>query len=82
MQYGMQTFDQHLASLVQSRDVTFEVALAAASRPSDFELNFRTLGHRMRDVPTVTSAPPAPVTAEAQTPVGMAGVSSGFDFLS
>ena len=82
-QYGMQTFDQHLASLVQSGDVTFEVALAAATRPSDFELNFRTLGRRTRDVPTVASTPaPAAVTPAVQTPAGMTGVSSGYDFLS
>jgi twitching motility protein PilT len=37
-QYGMQTFDQHLADLVQSRVVTFETALAASTRPADFEL--------------------------------------------
>ncbi len=37
-QYGMQTFDQCLADLVTSGEVTFEVAKAAASNPSDFEL--------------------------------------------
>ena len=41
-QYGMQTFDQHLSDLVQSEQVAFEVALAAASNPSDFELKFKT----------------------------------------
>ncbi len=40
-QYGMQTFDQHLAELVHSGVVEFEVALAASTRPSDFELGFR-----------------------------------------
>lgn len=43
-QYGMQTFDQHLAELVASGEVTFEVALANATRPSDFQLQIRTLG--------------------------------------
>jgi twitching motility protein PilT len=37
-QYGMQTFDQCLQDLVMKGDVTFEVAKAAASNPSDFEL--------------------------------------------
>ena len=37
-QYGMQTFDQHLADLVTSGIVSFETALAASTRPSDFEL--------------------------------------------
>jgi twitching motility protein PilT len=43
-QYQMQTFDQHLMELVASGDVTFEVAKAAATRPSDFDLHFRTFG--------------------------------------
>ena len=42
-QYGSQTFDQHLAQLVQDDLVTFEVAKAAATNPSDFELRLRTL---------------------------------------
>ncbi len=42
-QYGSQTFDQHLADLVQSDLVDFQVAKAAASNPSDFELKMRTL---------------------------------------
>ena len=37
-QYGMQTFDQHLADLVTQGVVSFEVALAAATQPADFEL--------------------------------------------
>jgi twitching motility protein PilT len=43
-QYGMQTFDQHLADLVRAGDVTYEVAHAAATRPSDFDLQMRMLG--------------------------------------
>jgi twitching motility protein PilT len=43
-QYGMQTFDQHLEELVRHGDVTYEVALAAATRPSDFQLKVQTLG--------------------------------------
>lgn len=41
--YGSQTFDQHLADLVREELVTFEVARAAASKPSDFELNMKFL---------------------------------------
>jgi twitching motility protein PilT len=37
-QYKMQTFDQHLADLVTQGVVTFETALAASTRPADFEL--------------------------------------------
>jgi twitching motility protein PilT len=51
VQYGMQTFDQHLTELVNEAEVTFETALAAATRPSDFELNFKTL-HSGRRAPT------------------------------
>jgi twitching motility protein PilT len=42
--YGMQTFDQHLADLVRSGVVDFNVARAAASNPSDFELQARLSG--------------------------------------
>ncbi|TVR63367.1 MAG: PilT/PilU family type 4a pilus ATPase [Gemmatimonadales bacterium] len=41
--YGSQTFDQHLMELVREELVTFEVARAAASKPSDFELNMKFL---------------------------------------
>jgi twitching motility protein PilT len=37
-QYGMQTFDQHLADLVTQGVVSFDVALTASTRPGDFEL--------------------------------------------
>jgi twitching motility protein PilT len=37
-QYGMQTFDQHLADLVTQGVVSFDVALTASTRPADFEL--------------------------------------------
>jgi len=41
-QYGMQSFDQHLSELFRAGTITVEVAMAAASNPSDFEraLNF------------------------------------------
>jgi len=53
-QYGMQTFDQHLAELVARDEVTFEVAKAAATNPADFELGFR-MG-RSRQTPMATAA--------------------------
>jgi twitching motility protein PilT len=40
-QYGMQTFDQHLEELVTSGLVEFGVALAASTRPSDFQLKMQ-----------------------------------------
>ncbi len=39
--YGMFTFDQSLADLVQRKLVTYETALKASSSPSDFALLFR-----------------------------------------
>jgi len=42
-QYGSQTFDQHLIDLVGADIVAFDVAKAAATNPSDFELKVRTL---------------------------------------
>ena len=42
-QYGSQTFDQHLMDLVNADRVTFEIAMAAATNPADFELKMRTL---------------------------------------
>ena len=36
-QYGMQTFDQHLLDLFNQGIISFEVAKAAATSPSDFE---------------------------------------------
>jgi len=71
-QYGMQTFDQHLADLVRSGDITYEVALEAATRPSDFALKFKVLERGV-------AAPAAPVPAGAG-----AGLHDGsaFDFLN
>ena len=43
-QYGMQTFDQHLTSLVNQGLVSYKVAKAQATNPADFELKMRTLG--------------------------------------
>jgi twitching motility protein PilT len=42
-QYGTQSFDQHLADLVNSGAVTFDVALAASTRPADFQLKMKVL---------------------------------------
>jgi twitching motility protein PilT len=45
-QYGSQSFDQHLLDLVREQKVSFPVAMAAATNPSDFDLkvNFLNLG--------------------------------------
>lgn len=77
-QYGMQTFDQHLADLVTSGEVDFEVALAAATRPSDFELQFKML--RRSVIPERTATAEYAAVAEAQ-PALADGMSGGFDFM-
>src|ERR1051325_3490035 len=43
-QYGMQSFDQALSDLVMSKQITFHAAMAAASKPADFELKLRMFG--------------------------------------
>jgi len=40
-QYGMQTFDQHLADLYNQGVITMETAKAAATSPADFERNLQ-----------------------------------------
>jgi twitching motility protein PilT len=72
-QYGMQTFDQHLGDLVRAGEVAYEVALGAATRPSDFALQFKML-QRGVAAPAVPMAVPEP--AAAGLPQG-----GGFDFL-
>ncbi|PYP10339.1 MAG: type IV pili twitching motility protein PilT [Gemmatimonadetes bacterium] len=59
-EYGMQTFDQHLMDLVADDVVTYETAVAAASNPSDFQLQLKTLRRRSRVAPA-----PAPAAAAA-----------------
>ena len=92
-QYGMQTFDQHLADLVQEGVVTFETAMASATNPSDFELKMRMF---RRVASTVKQSESAPASGDAgvdfltveksPTPsAGMDGISQGagaFDFLT
>jgi twitching motility protein PilT len=68
-QYGMQSFDQALADLVTSNTVTFHAAMAAASRPSDFELKLRMFGGS-------AGAPPA-----QQTEPAGAGIAVNLDFI-
>jgi twitching motility protein PilT len=58
-QYGMQTFDQHLGDLVRSGEVAYEVALGAATRPSDFALQFKMMQRGVSAPQTPTPAPEA-----------------------
>jgi twitching motility protein PilT len=75
-QYGMQTFDQCLADLVAKGEVTFEVAKAAASNPSDFELKMRMF---TQIADTAPDLPAVPEPAAAGNGMQLGG---GLDFLS
>ncbi len=44
-QYGTQSFDQHLADLVNAGVITFDVAMAASTRPADFELKMKVFSN-------------------------------------
>ena len=87
-QYGMQTFDQHLADLVQSREVTFETAMAAATNPSDFELKMKmfsrvSVSMNTAQIAQAEAAAAAPAPAPAPAAAGMDGITQGgsFDFM-
>ena len=59
--YGMMTFDQCLADLVQRRLITYEVALASSTTPDDFALQFRGVAKAGEAVAQGQGAPkPAP----------------------
>ena len=82
-QYGMQTFDQCLADLVTSGEVTFETAKSAASNPSDFELKMTMFSRVSQAVKTSTI--PSEEQLSQTTPGGtqLEGMqTSGLDFLS
>src|SRR4051812_6951235 len=84
-QYGMQTFDQHLADLLQAGEVTFETAMAAATNPSDFELKMRMFRRVSGSVSVAqvaeAEAAAAPVSTNSPA-TGMDGITTGgFDFM-
>jgi twitching motility protein PilT len=83
MQYGMQTFDQHLTDLVRSGEVAYEVALGAATRPADFALQFKMLG-ASAPAPAASSASATTAEEPATAGVGMDGLQGAgeFDFLN
>jgi twitching motility protein PilT len=84
-QYGMQTFDQHLADLVHAKEVTFETAMAASTNPSDFELKLRMFARlsqsvQVAELPAEDGATPA-LVSEGPTLEGIQGGGT-FDFMS
>jgi twitching motility protein PilT len=82
-QYGMQTFDQCLQDLVQSGEVTFETAKAAASNPSDFELKMRMFSRISKSVKASDIPAEALKEPEPQSPA-LDGITngSGLDFMT
>jgi Tfp pilus assembly ATPase PilU len=74
-QYGMQSFDQALADLVTTKQISFHAAMAAASKPADFELKLRMFSRmsasvQMSDMPQEDQAP-------LDTPGGVAAIGGG-----
>jgi twitching motility protein PilT len=83
-QYGMQTFDQCLTDLVTSGQVTFDVAKAAASNPSDFELKMKMFSRLSQTVNASDIPSEEELAAEQAQPAsgGLDGLQSGgLDFL-
>ena len=76
-QYGMQTFDQHLADLVAADAVEFEVALAAATKPSDFELSVKTFRRKTVKAQKVHELEPPP----PDPTITLSGLDTGFDIM-
>jgi len=80
-QYGMQSFDQALTDLVISKKISFHAAMAAATRPADFELKLRMFGGDAaasmieHDTPEGTEAVAAPAAAAP-------AAGSGLDFIT
>jgi hypothetical protein len=64
----MQTFDQHLMDLVAEGTVTYQTALAAATNPSDFELQMRTLKRLTQSQMLAMDQEPAQETPEPNAP--------------
>ena len=76
-QYGMQTFDQHLEQLVTDGIVEFNVALAASTRPSDFQLRMQMF----KRPSAAMSAPPPASEPESGPSARDTAFGSGMEFL-
>lgn len=76
-QYGMQSFDQALSDLVMSKQISFHAAMAAASKPADFELKLRMFGGA-----TDMHEHDTPMEGHEAIPTpGGGGVGAGLEFL-
>lgn len=77
-QYGMQTFDQHLEELVTNGTVEYAVALAASTRPSDFQLKMQTFKRPSTASGTQRAVDTPPAAPEPIT----GGFGAGMEFLN
>jgi twitching motility protein PilT len=78
-QYGMQSFDQALSDLVISKQISFHSAMAAASKPADFELKLRMFGGSMADIHEQDAS--AEQAAVAAASVASPAAVPGLDFI-
>src|SRR5688572_28057972 len=81
-QYGMQSCDQALSELVITKQISFHSAMAAASKPADFELKLRMFGGSMADIhENDTPAVAHPPVAAPSGAGAASGVGAGLDFI-
>ena len=85
-QYGMQSFDQALADLVSTKQISFQSAMAAASKPADFELKLRMFGRmsatvQMTDLPDESSAGSPQSSPQGTPALEGAQAGGGLDFI-
>ena len=62
---GSQTFEQHLAQLVATKDVNYDVALAASMHPNELEKHLRLLWRRSKAVNASDVMLPTPLSVPA-----------------
>ncbi len=78
-QYGMQTFDQHLEELVTNGTIEFAVALAASTRPSDFQLKMQMFKRTSGAMLATDAGGAAPDKRDSEMGGGMG---TGMEFLN
>ena len=78
-QYGMQSFDQALTDLVISKQISFHAAMAAASKPADFELKLRMFGGDIAGMHEHDTPEPTPIVEAGAGAPGAA--MPGLDFI-
>ena len=80
-QYGMQSFDQALSELVITKQISFHAAMAAASKPADFELKLRMFGGATADIHETDHGHDAPVADPGVAATTGAGAAAGLNFI-